>query len=263
MSLEMALAAFIGLFLALILVADMIPKGKRKPSGPFRVLAIYLPAFGAIAALSGLVACVAIAAILHPDSTTSTHCGVYNFFPSLSSAIGNEDPERTIWKVSVSLFNVLLILDSFVMYHNLLKHGASVLNARFLFLAKVFSLIGLYLLTFVNSTQNHGLHLAGFVVWLIFGALYMISFALTIRSLPEPFRLPSFAGKFLWRFYLVYFSCFPLSCFLYWLHNATCWPGVYSLFGMVEFTLVIGYVFGAGFCHFVVFGVQEWTITIG
>jgi len=245
------------------LSADVIPQGKVTKRGPlFQVPAPWMTIFASLCPFLGLLSCFLIAAIFHAEDTTWTHCRVYNFMPSVSAAIGNNAVERVIWKLAVAAHNIFTILDSFIMYANLRRHGAGLLASRFCFLTKVFCCLALYLLTFVSSTESMPMHATGFICWLVFGSVYQLSFLLTVRSLPD-FKMEPHASRFIFWSYFVYFACFPLAIFWYWLHHETCWPYLYSLFGLTEFVLIVAYIFGAGWGHMVVFGFEKWHITVG
>ena len=276
------------------LSADVIPQGKVTKRGPlFQVPAPWMTIFASLCPFLGLLSCFLIAAIFHAEDTTWTHCRVYNFMPSVSAAIGNNAVERVIWKLAVAAHNIFTILDSFIMYANLRRHGAGLLASRFCFLTKVFCCLALYLLTFVSSTESMPMHATGFICWLVFGSVYQVrrlvsflrllvlnvcspfnsslilsspfsqlSFLLTVRSLPD-FKMEPHASRFIFWSYFVYFACFPLAIFWYWLHHETCWPYLYSLFGLTEFVLIVAYIFGAGWGHMVVFGFEKWHITVG
>lgn len=53
--------------------------------------------------LSALFICVSLALILHPAQSTSTHCNVYNWLPSISAAVAAYSPERYVWRFFIGL----------------------------------------------------------------------------------------------------------------------------------------------------------------
>lgn len=207
--------------------------------------------------LVGLITCVLLAATIHHDESTRTHCGVANFWPSVSASVKNE-PEQFIWRLAVSLHNVVTMSDSLLMYHNLCHHIQSttfhLVMARLCALFKSCSSVGLFVLTFVGSTENFELHKAGFVMWILTGALSMVIFDwLWISGKSRVVRRQSFATQWLFGFTTSYFVFLFLAGWAYYWHNTYCTPYVYSLFGMCEFLVIVSYVFGCGWGHHVAF----------
>lgn len=231
-----------------------------------------------------LTVCVGLAATLHHANVTRTHCGVPNFWPSLSAAIGNNAPEVYLWRLAVGLHNPMTLLDSAVMYSNLVRAGANALAARVLVVWKCACCFSLYLLTFVTSSEDHALHEAGFILWLVCGTITTLLFyVLWVRTVDWSDRVAarevrggaasggrcfhhcvgqnSFAWWWLAGFNGLYLACIPLAAFLYWHHNAYCWPYVYSFFGITEYVIVVAYIFGCGLGHHVCFRSSAMVVT--
>lgn len=63
--------------------------------------------------------CILISIALHWDDTTQTHCGVSNWLPSMSAAIGNNFPQRMIWRGAIALTLYQRLYDSvlYFRYH--------------------------------------------------------------------------------------------------------------------------------------------------
>uniref|UniRef100_A0A914UZ63 Post-GPI attachment to proteins factor 3 n=1 Tax=Plectus sambesii TaxID=2011161 RepID=A0A914UZ63_9BILA len=53
--------------------------------------------------LSALLICVTLASTIHAKGATRTHCGVDNWLPSISAAIGDYTPERYIWRLLIAM----------------------------------------------------------------------------------------------------------------------------------------------------------------
>lgn len=224
--------------------------------------------FATIPPVLGLSLCLFIAGVWHHSDTCKTHCGVYNFWPSISSAIGNNAPETYIWRFSVGLHNVITFGDSLLMYHNLLAHvpdasAVYVALARVCTVAKMTSCLSLFLLTFVSSSEDFALHETGFVMWLISGATCILLFVcLWLYGRPKRGAEDKFAWRWTVGWASLYFACLPLAALLYWWHNAFCHAYVYSFFGITEWVTVIAYVFGCGWSHHVVFKTHQLRLAI-
>lgn len=93
-----------------------------------------------------LVVCIMWSLIFHLDSSTSTHCGVKNFLPSISAAIGTFGPQKYIWRIAIALHSMPRFLVAF-MYFN--RHRVRLVFA--VNLIEVGSLLGL---TYVSSTES-------------------------------------------------------------------------------------------------------------
>ncbi len=231
---------------------------------PFSIPYWPVQVFGTVPPVLGLGVCLLVAALWHHDDACRTHCGVYNFWPSLSAAIGNNAPETYIWRVAVALHNTVTLGDSLVLYHNLVRHvpptRLAVVAVRVCTLTKMASCMSLFLLTYVSSTENFSLHETGFVMWLITGStsialflclwLYGRRYARDLTGCPPD---DVFAWWWLVGSSMLYFACLPLAAFLYWLHNAYCQPYVYSFFGITEWLIVMAYIAACGWGHHVAF----------
>lgn len=239
-------SVFLFLFLAFLFMIflSFVPSGNVSKRNfeyslfHFNLLMSCCPVFGALI-------CIFISIFIYPNETLSTHCGVDNFWPSISSAVGNMSPQTYIWRFAVAIHNTSTITDSFALYHYLKVHlnNRMDLLCRFCAFWRGCSAFFLFLLTFVSSRENFAVHQTGFVLWVAFGSLALISF-LFLWDMGE--KKSSFGRKWLWTFTLSYFFLLILSMFLYYIHNAFCWPYVYSFFGICEFLLMLSYVLGVG-----------------
>ena len=195
----------------------------------------------------GMVLCLFIAGVWHHEDTNYSHCGVFNFWPSISAAVGNNNPERFIWRLAVGLHNVVSFADSYVLYDRLyLLSGRAVLS-RLAGMCKMLSALALFVLSFVTSTEIYSIHKLGFLSWVVFGALSIVLFVYTWRSSVD---LSNAHDRFVWKWLTVctggYFGFLILTGIFFYLHNATCWPLMYSGFGFCEFIVIMCYILGLG-----------------
>lgn len=68
----------------------------RMPFGLFALAIVSLP-------FSSFIFCVVWSVLYFFERSTATHCGVDNYLPSISAAIGNYQPQRFIWQMSILL----------------------------------------------------------------------------------------------------------------------------------------------------------------
>lgn len=68
----------------------------KVPFGKFALTVVSLPLFS-------FVFCVVWSLLHFFNRSTATHCGVPNFLPSISAAIGNYQPQRFVWQTAILL----------------------------------------------------------------------------------------------------------------------------------------------------------------
>lgn len=63
--------------------------------------------------------CITWSVLYYFKRSTSTHCDVPNYLPSISAAIGNYQPQRFVWQLAILLqvFPRLLIAHQYVRHH--------------------------------------------------------------------------------------------------------------------------------------------------
>lgn len=110
---------------------------------PFRLIAlitISLPLFA-------FIFCIIWSLMFDFTLSTSTHCGVTNYLPSISAAIGNFTPQKYVWRTAIGLHSAPRYIIA-VMYY-WFKHRSSLL--LIVHLIEISSLVGL---TFISSNEN-------------------------------------------------------------------------------------------------------------
>jgi len=105
-------------------------------------------------------------------------------------------------------------------------------------MAEVFSLL---LLSVVPSTEDYSLHTFCFGLFLFFSAVYLAFsyylFSSCRISTGSHFDRQSLHYK---RVLLVTnFSAILVSMYCYWRHNTYCEPGMYSIFSLFEYTVIL------------------------
>lgn len=122
------------------------------PFGKFAMTIVSLP-------FLSFIFCVAWSVLYFFDRSTSTHCGVPNYLPSISAAIGNYQPQRFIWQCAI----LLQALPRLLVAHQYLRHNSSRIrrNRRALaylaFLLNLIENIALVGLSLWNSSEFYGL----------------------------------------------------------------------------------------------------------
>lgn len=121
------------------------------PFGKFALVVVSLPFFS-------FIFCVLWCILYFYERSTATHCGVDNYLPSISAAIGNYQPQRFIWQTAI----LLQTFPRFLVAHQYLKYNRNRIrrNRRLIaYLAYIFNIvenIALVGLSLWNSSDNYG-----------------------------------------------------------------------------------------------------------
>ncbi|XP_076058156.1 acyltransferase PGAP2-like isoform X2 [Oratosquilla oratoria] len=240
----------------------------RLPLRHLAVGTVSLP-FGAF------ILCIYLSVRYDFDLATATHCGVPNYLPSISSAIGEFIPQRYIWRAAIALHSAPRFLLA-AMYFNFNKRVMP--NYRFyqnavkvntvLNVVENLALLGL---SFVSSKENYDLHKVFFVVFMVCSECYMLLTFLLLRD--QKFRLTSHLERQAfnikgWRKGVANLmkrpccgcavSCntapdprkwrnlmkanivsFFVALYFFYRHNTYCEPGMYSVFAFLEYLVVL------------------------
>ncbi|XP_025088697.1 post-GPI attachment to proteins factor 2-like isoform X2 [Pomacea canaliculata] len=124
--------------------------------------------------------CVVWSVAFDFERSTATHCKVYNFLPSISSAIGGFAPQRYVWRICVSIHCTqrFMVGVAYYNFHTSVYPGAT--NKKYKALAALNSLLhlveifSLVCLSMISSTENGGVHEGFFISFIISGLLYML-----------------------------------------------------------------------------------------
>lgn len=89
----------------------------RVSFGKFAVATVSLPFFA-------FVFCVVWSLLHFFERSTSTHCGVTNWLPSISAAIGNYQPQRFVWQFAI----LVHALPRFLITHQYYKYYTEIVR---------------------------------------------------------------------------------------------------------------------------------------
>lgn len=209
----------------------------RVPLTSFTVITVLLP-------LTGLITCLFISLFYHFKDATYTHCQVSNYLPSISAAISNV-PERYIWRGCIGLHSAprfLLSAAYFSFYRGRLS--GRLLEQLTTGLTLVCSLAensGLLMLTYVSSTETYNLHKNGFIVFVGASLLHMLLTCRLWFVMKRLFVSAEDLKSYHWKIRLFIFniSCCAAAFYFFRRHNKDCEPGVYTLFALCEYLVVL------------------------
>eukprot|EP00795_Rhopilema_esculentum_P000336 gene336-9995_t len=162
---------------------------------------------------ASLFSCVFVSFLLHWDEVTSTHCKVPNYLPSLSAAIGDYTPERYIWRIGIALhsFGRYMVAAIYMYFYTQLSIG------------------------------KKKVHEAAFISFIVFSMSYMVITSFLMKTLAGTEKSDKlyYSYQLKLRLLVMYIFFFGLSVYFYFRHNGYCEPGVYSLFALCEYIVVI------------------------
>ncbi|XP_029029108.1 post-GPI attachment to proteins factor 2 [Betta splendens] len=209
----------------------------RLPFTSFAVGTVLLP-------LTGLIACLSISLMYHFTDATYTHCQVSNYLPSISAAISRV-PERYIWRCCIGLHSAPRYLVA-VAYFNFYRgrFARRLLELMLSGLALLCSLAentGLLLLTYVSSTETYNVHKNGFIVFIASSLLHMLITCRLWHVIRRSYVNPEEVTSCGWKMRLFIFNCICCLVAYYFFrrHNKYCEPGIYTLFALCEYLVVI------------------------
>uniref|UniRef100_A0A8R1HIX0 CWH43-like N-terminal domain-containing protein n=2 Tax=Caenorhabditis japonica TaxID=281687 RepID=A0A8R1HIX0_CAEJA len=202
---------------------------------------------------SALLICVCISVLYHFEQSTSTHCEVPNWLPSISAAVSTQAPEKYIWRILIGLHIGPRLALSVAFRNFLLSSPLRQLSGskQFRVLCNVACVLNLLenffllALTSISSTEDHTLHAKCFGGFAICSIIYMVLstwlFSESGRRRATNLGERSYEYKILGA--AMFIVCFALGGYLYWRHNTYCEPGIYTLFALVEYSAVLSNIF--------------------
>ncbi|OXA62655.1 post-GPI attachment to proteins factor 2 [Folsomia candida] len=206
---------------------------------PFRNLAratVSLP-------LGGFIFIVIWAMLTDLEAATYTHCGVRNYLPSLSAAMGGFSLSQTVWRVCIALHAAprFIVTGMYYRYLKSIVFGRHVIWAATACLLNVLENLGLIGLTYVSSKENYRIHEKCFIIFMVCSELYMVIMCLLLhrcRNIPATL-LESKSLRVKVTLVLVNLVSFALAGYTFVRHNAYCEEGMYTLFAFLEYIVIL------------------------
>lgn len=122
----------------------------RIPFSKFAWITVSLPFFG-------FIFCVMWSLIFNFDRATSTHCGVFNFLPSISAAIGSFSPQKEVWQFAIAMHATprFILALMYKKYHKEILFPWAHFLSSFATLLNIVENVCLVGLSFWTSSENY------------------------------------------------------------------------------------------------------------
>ena len=234
----------------------------------FSTLTVTLP-------LASFLFCVGYSMYFFNEQSTSTHCHVKNYLPSISAAIGSFQPQAFIWQLSIILhFPARLTITWMYLQSyqkNIRKNRKSIAYlACIINVIENFTLLGLSLYTSIDSYGNYQnkfcyqytagsikttsynyhhvllffveIHKNCFCTFILASELYMaLSYYLNKKAKrsKEMSSLEVKSLKMKRNLFITNLSSILLAAYFFVRHNERCESGVYTLFAFFEYVVVL------------------------
>eukprot|EP00760_Papus_ankaliazontas_P005012 PhM_4_TR12335/c0_g1_i1/m.10229 len=189
------------------------------------------PILYALCALGGLYTCLLLTVRLHLDSVVKTHCGTWEFWPSVSATTGDYMPERAVWRIAMALSSGPRVITSLLitsLFSNL-SNGSSSLLIRVSLFFDLFRIACATGWGFVTSSEDLTFHESAFAAYIIAGFVYQSTQLVLCRRFGSE-RSYWWKRMFFWTQVV---AAGGVGYFFYD-HRATCLPGRYSRSTMCE-----------------------------
>lgn len=187
--------------------------------------------------------CVVWSIVYNFEHSTSTHCKVYNFLPSVSAAIGHYRPQRDIWKAAIAIQASvrILVLIMYRRYYkdHIYKWAQSICGVATVTYA--IENISLVTLSFWSSDENYAFHKLSFITFLIMSFIHMLVAYFIMRNCRNVSKESSESVSLKWkkRSMISNLLSIVFACYFFYRHNKYCEPLVYSMFALSEYGVVL------------------------
>ncbi|CRL00411.1 CLUMA_CG013678, isoform A [Clunio marinus] len=203
----------------------------------FSLITVSLPLFS-------FIFCVSYSLLFFFEQSTSTHCHVWNYLPSISAAIGSFQPQAFVWQISIIVHFIprLIITWMYKSYYDRVIRRNRQNVAKFALLLNVvenFSLLGLSIYT---SNDNYEIHKNCFCTFIVVSETYMmLSYYLNKNAKRDPKSSHSENKSINLKrnLFIINITSIVLAAYFFVRHNDRCEGGIYTFFALFEYIVVL------------------------
>lgn len=227
-----------------MITSGYLPLNRRQKKGfVFQVAIPNLAWTTCLLPLSSFVFCVVWSLLYNFEDSTFTHCKVPNFLPSISAAIGNYKTQRLVWGAAIAMHAVprFLFTTIYRRYYRDVLNTRAQRWANVAIALNIIENVALIGLTFIPSAYNYAIHEKCFMTFMVTSELYMVlTCVILTRFRKQPAdNVESRSLRLKYQLLAINMVSFALAGYFFIRHNLYCEPGVYSLFALCEYVVVL------------------------
>lgn len=187
-------------------------------------------AMGAISLALGAFLFTIVWTLLYDfERATYTHCDVRNYLPSISAAIGNYEPQKTMWRLAIVLHLPMRLAVAYIYskyYRDNIRKNRRIF-AQSAVTLNVVENLALLSLSLWTSSDDYEIHRNAFITFIACSEIYMfITYFLHKNGRKQQLtELEERSVKYKFYFFVANLIAFALAGYFFLRHNAKCEPG--------------------------------------